>query len=226
MQNNNCIIHKIALCMKKIIFIVTLLSITDFSAYSQTIDLQTMLTGHNLVFNTANEVKPMQDGDKKGITCKDNIWLKNVDFSYGTIELDIRGRNEFLKSFPGIAFHASDTSRNYEVVYFRPFNFRSADAVRRTWSVQYMSLPEYGYDRLRKENTGQFESEILPNPKPEDWIHARIVIKKDSIKVYVNGMDKPSLAVRTLQKRSNGMFCLWVDATTADFANLTITNDK
>src|SRR5476651_1193664 len=103
--------------MKKIIFIMTLLSITGFCAYSQTIDLQTMLADKNLVFNAANEVKPMQDGDKKGITCKDNIWLKNVDFSYGTIELDVRGRNEFLKSFPGIAFHASDTSRNYEVVY-------------------------------------------------------------------------------------------------------------
>ena len=210
--------------MKKL-FVLLALLISD-NAFSQTIDLQKMLADKNLVFNTANEVKPMQDGDKKGVTCKDNIWLKNVDFSYGTIELDIRGRNEFLKSFPGIAFHASDTSRNYEVVYFRPFNFRSADPVRRTWSVQYMSLPEYGYDRLRKENTGQFESEILPNPKPEDWIHARIVIKKDSIKVYVNGMDKPSLAVRTLQKRSNGMFCLWTDATTADFANLLITKDK
>jgi hypothetical protein len=212
--------------MKKIIIIMSLLSITGASVYSQTTDLQTMLAGHNLLFNASNEVKPMQDGDKKGVTCNDNVWLQNVDFSYGTIELDIRGRNEFLKSFPGIAFHASDTSRNYEVVYFRPFNFQSPDPVRRTWSVQYMSLPEYSYDRLRKENTGQFESEILPNPRPEDWIHARIVIKKDSINVYVNGMDKPSLAVRTLQKRNNGMFCLWADATTADFANLVITNDK
>jgi hypothetical protein len=212
--------------MKKIILIVTLLSVADFSAYCQTIDLQKMLADKNLVFNIANQVKPMQDGAKKGVTCKDNIWLKNVDFSYGLIELDIRGRNEFLKSFPGIAFHASDTSRDYEVVYFRPFNFQSTDPVRRTWSVQYMSLPEYGYDRLRKENTGQFESEILPNPKPEDWIHARIVIKKDSIKVYVNGMDKPSLAVRALHKSSNGLFGLWTDATVAEFANLVIAKDK
>ena len=205
---------------------MTLLSITCLSVHSQGIDLQTMLANKNLLFNPANEVKPMQDGDKRGLNCKDNVWLKNVDFGYGTIELDIRGRNEFLKSFPGIAFHASDTGRNYEVVYFRPFNFQSADPVRRTWSVQYMSLPEFSYDRLRKESTGQFENEILPNPKPENWIHARIVIQKDSIKVYVNGMDKPSLAVKTLQKRSNGMFCLWADATTADFANLVITHRK
>jgi hypothetical protein len=89
-----------------------------------------------------------------------------------------------------------------------------------------MSLPEYGYDRLRKENKGQFESEILPDPKPEDWIHARIVISKDSIKVYVNDMGKPALAVKTLGKRGNGMFSLWTDATTADFANLVITTEQ
>jgi hypothetical protein len=212
--------------MKKLTFITALL--ISSKAFSQTVhfNLQDMLAKNNLIFRQANQAQAMQDGDKKGINCYGNVWLKNIDFSYGTIELDIRGRNEFLNSFPGIAFHASDTSRNYEVVYFRPFNFRSADPVRRTWSVQYMSLPEYGYDRLRKENTGQFESEILPNPKPEDWIHARIVIKKDSIVVYVNGMEKPSLTVKNLGKRSNGMFSLWTDATVVDFANLVITPDK
>jgi hypothetical protein len=89
-----------------------------------------------------------------------------------------------------------------------------------------MSLPQYGYDRLRKESTGQFESEIIPNPKPEDWIHTRIVIAKDSIKVYVNGIGKPSLSVRTLQNRSKGMFGLWTDATVAEFANLMIKKDQ
>src|ERR1700753_1956759 len=181
--------------MKKIIFILTSLLLVS-RAFSQEVrlDLQGMLAVKNLISGPTVTMTPLTDGDRKGITCNRNVWLKDVDFSYGIIELDIRGRNEFLNSFPGIAFHASDTSRNYEVVYFRPFNFRSADPVRRTWSVQYMSLPEYGYDRLRKENTGQFEREILPDPKPEDWIHARIVIDKDSIKVYVNNTDKPSLA--------------------------------
>lgn len=145
--------------MKKLIFIAALF--ISSKAFSQTthLDLQDMLANKNLIFRSVNQVQGMQDGDKKGINCHDNVWLKNVDFSYGTVELDIRGRNEFLNSFPGIAFHASDTSRNYEVIYFRPFNFQSTDAVRRTWSVQYMSLPEYGYDRLRKENKGRFESE-------------------------------------------------------------------
>jgi len=211
--------------MKQTLFILAALVI-GIKSFSQTIDLQKMLADGNLVYGPSSGAKSFEEGDKKGITCRDNVWLKGVDFTYGTIELDIRGRNEFLKSFPGIAFYAVDTSRNYDVIYFRPFNFRHTDPVRRTWSVQYMSLPQYGYDRLRKENTGQFESEIIPNPKPEDWIHARIVVTKDSIKVYVNSMDKPSLSVRTLQGRSKGMFGLWTDGTVAEFANLVITRKE
>ena len=209
--------------MKKLFILFALIS---SRAFGQTIDLQKELANGGLIFGTANVVTTMQDGDKKGINCHGNVWLKDIDFTYGTIELDIRGRNEFLNSFPGIAFHASDTSRNYEVVYFRPFNFQSKDPVRRTWSVQYMSLPEYSYDRLRKESKGQFESEILPNPKPEDWVHAKIIVTQDNITVYVNGMEKPSLIAKSLAKRDNGHFGLWTDATIADFANLVITKEQ
>ena len=211
--------------MKQIVLILVAL-LMDSRLFSQTIDLKQMLADGKLSLLSSSQVRPFEEGDKRGITCHDNVWLKNIDFSFGTIEVDIRGRNEFLKSFPGIAFYAVDTSRNYDVVYFRPFNFRSPDPVRRTWSVQYVSLPQYGYDRLRKENTGQFENEILPNPKPEDWIHVRIVIAKDSIKVYANSMDKPSLSVRTLQNRSKGLLGLWTDATVAEFANLVIKKDN
>ena len=211
--------------MRKVIFILAALLMST-RLLSQAIDLQKMLTDGELMTLSSSHAKPFEEGDKKGIACHDNVWLKDFDFSYGTIELDIRGRNEFLKSFPGIAFYAVDTSRNYDVVYFRPFNFRHADPLRRTRSVQYTSLPQYGYDRLRKENTGQFESEIIPNPKPEDWIHARIVIAKDSIKVYVNGMEKSSLSVRPLQYRNKGMLGLWTDGTVAEFANLTIKKDQ
>lgn len=211
--------------MKQMILMLVALQIGS-RLFSQTIDLKQMLADGKLSLLSSSQVKRFEQGDKSGVTCHGNVWLKNIDFSYGTIEVDIRGRNEFLKSFPGIAFYAVDTSRNYDVVYFRPFNFRSPDPVRRTWSVQYVSLPEYGYDRLRKENTGQFENEIIPNPKPEDWIHARIVVAKDSIKVYVNGMGKPSLSVRTLQNRSKGLFGLWTDGTAAEFANLIIHKDQ
>ncbi|HVS94167.1 MAG TPA: hypothetical protein VHE59_19155 [Mucilaginibacter sp.] len=208
------------------LIIVSILALLSFSStFAQQIDLQAALADKTLEAVPGTHVQPMEDGVRKGITTDNNLWFKNISFTYGTIEVDIRGRNEFLHSFPGIAFHAADTSKNYDVVYFRPFNFRHTDPVRRTWSVQYCSLPDYSYDRLRKEHKGEFENEILPNPKPEDWIHARIVVAKDSITVYVNGMNKPSLQVKNLQPRSDGMVGLWLDATTADFANLVIKQD-
>lgn len=210
--------------MKKVLWIAIIL-LLSVKTFAQHIDLQQMLTDGNLITYSSNAIKSGEADSKQCITTNDNIWFKGIGFSYGTIEVDIRGRNKFLGSFPGIAFHAADTSKNYDVVYFRPFNFRSPDPVRRTWSVQYCSLPDYPYDRLRKDDKGQFESEILPDPVPEDWIHARIVISRDSISVYVNGMDKPSLTVKNLQPRNNGMIGLWADGTTADFANLIITQD-
>ncbi|HTI58598.1 hypothetical protein [Mucilaginibacter sp.] len=211
--------------MKRSIFLLAML-ICAGKAFSQKFDLQKMLAQRKLAGVPGNDAQPTQNGNKKGITIKNNMWLTGVDFSYGTIEADIKGRNEFLHSFPGIAFHAADTSKNYDVVYFRPFNFQHADTSRRKWSVQYMSLPEYPYDRLRKENTGQFENEILPNPKPEDWIHARIVVSRDSIRVYVNGMNRPSLVTKNLQNRAHGQVGLWADLTTADFANLSIKKEE
>ncbi|MBS1524960.1 MAG: hypothetical protein JST19_04890, partial [Bacteroidetes bacterium] len=111
--------------MRRIIFIIAAL-VPFGNAFAQQIDLRAALTGNTLITLPSTHVKPMQDGDRKGITTDDNLWFKKLGFTYGTIEVDIRGRNEFLHSFPGIAFHAADTSKNYDVVYFRPFNFRHA----------------------------------------------------------------------------------------------------
>ncbi len=214
--------------MKKIMLILPFLWMGYIhGAYAQNkevFDLSRMLNESKLIIYPGKEATVFKDADKEGITCNGIVWLKEVDFEEGAIELDIRGRNEFLKSFVGIAFHGTDTL-NYESVYFRPFNFRSPDPVRRTWSVQYMSMPDYPYDRLRKEQEGRFENEIKPNPKPEDWIHARVVIKQDSTWVYVNRLARPSLSVKNINKRKNGIIGLWTSGLKGDFANLQITSN-
>jgi hypothetical protein len=46
----------------------------------------------------------------------------------GSIEVDLRGRGDGEASFLGIAFGVADANR-YEAVYFRPFRFRSSDAL-------------------------------------------------------------------------------------------------
>jgi hypothetical protein len=50
------------------------------------------------------------ENDKKGIRFSRNTndgiaWLLGVEFSNGTIEVDIRGKDVFQQSFVGIAFH-------------------------------------------------------------------------------------------------------------------------
>jgi hypothetical protein len=150
-------------------------------------------------------------------------WLTGETFTNGTIEFDLKGKDMLQQSFIGIAFHAID-EKQFDVVYFRPFNFRAEDPVRKIHAVQYASGPDYGWERLRKEHNGQYEKEITPAPDPNEWFHAKIVVDAPHISVYVNGNSKPSLVVDQLQTRGTGKIGLWQDGPMpADFANLTIT---
>jgi len=208
--------------MKKLLFILMLFIVSStYAQHRQTFDLNRMRAENKLVIYPGQKIGAIADGSKQGINCNGIVWLKGIDFDEGTVELDLRGRNEFLKSFLGIAYHGTDTL-HYESVYFRPFNFQSTDAVRRTWSVQYMNIPDYPYDRLRKENTGKFENEIIPNPKPADWLHARIVISKDSTLVFVNGLPNASLKVKNIGTTKGRLIGLWTSTSNGDFANLVI----
>jgi hypothetical protein len=53
--------------------------------------------------------------------------------------MGIRGKDVREQSFVGVAFHVQGTT--YHAVYFRPFNFRVDDPVRRSHTVQYISSP-------------------------------------------------------------------------------------
>ncbi|HZX59943.1 MAG TPA: hypothetical protein VFE54_14500 [Mucilaginibacter sp.] len=216
--------------MKRILITLGILSIGYAMAFGQKpirYKLDKMFTNGELEANPGHNVIAFSDGKMKGVTFTGIIWIKGLEFGEGTIETDLRGRNEFLKSFVGIVFNTADTS-TYEDILFRPFNFRHQDPVRRTWSLAYTSEPDFPYTKLRKESTGQFESEILPNPVPEEWIHARIAITKDSVQVFVNHMEKPSLTVKRLGNYHGKQVGLLVfgNDTPGDFANLVITPAK
>jgi len=150
------------------------------------------------------------------------IKLENVTFGDGAIEFDARGKNEVQRSFLGVAFHGADVG-TYDAVYFRPFNFRSADAARRLHAVQYVAEPAYPWDRLRSEHPGAYEKPIVPAPDPEGWFHVRIVVAAPEVSVYVNRAAEPSLVVTQLSDRRRGWIALWVSVSGGDFANLTIT---
>jgi len=188
---------------------------------------------HNLqAWEIANrKVETLQDVEKKAVQFSQKIGqgfmiLKDYEFTSGTIEFDVKGKNIPQQSFVGIAFHVQDTNR-CEVVYFRPFNFMNPDTTRRPRSVQYVSHPDYPWDKLRADHPGKYENKVKPVPNPEDWFHAKITVNGKSIKVYVNYSSKPSLEVESLGNLTSGKVALWTGMMSGgSFANLEITPAK
>jgi hypothetical protein len=200
-------------------------SISIAQAQTTHCNLAKMLRQDQIITVPSHETQILKGSKNEAITTKGIIWLKGVSFKEGTIDIDLRGKNVFLQSFLGIAFHGIDTT-TCDILYFRPFNFRHADTLRRKWSVAYMSLPDNDYAKLRKEHPLVYENAVTPVPEPDDWFHATIVIKDKRLSVYVNHSDKPSLEITLLNDRTDGHFGLYSDGLTNDFANLAIKSLK
>ena len=136
-------------------------------------------------------------------------WIKGLAFSEGTIEFDIKGKNVQQQSFVGFAFHGlNDTT--FEVVYFRPFNFRSPDPVRKGHAVQYAAAPNFDWPVLREKYPNKYEQPVSPVPDPNDWFHAKITVAREKIEVFVNGNEKPSLVVKPLVHNPGKLTGFWV----------------
>ncbi len=166
-------------------------------------------------------------GDRRGVHVTEKagpgvIWIEGSDFAQGTIELDVRGRDVLQQSFVGVAFHRKDDD-TYDAVYLRPFNFRAEDPIRRQNAVQYMSVPDFDWPRLRKEFPSEFENPVDPSVAPTDWVPLRVVVTGRMVQVYVGAAKSPTLEVRKLGSQDRGMVGLWVgNNSDGDFANLRI----
>jgi len=160
------------------------------------------------------------------IDAKDNYgiaWLNDTRFSSGTLEFDVKGKNVMQQSFVGIAFHGLD-DKTMDAVYFRPFNFQAQDDERKNHSLQYISLPDYDWQKLRTDFPNKYEHSINPSPQPDEWFHVRVVINTPKISVYVNDNSTPDLVVEQLSSCKNGNIGFWVGSQSdGDFANLKIT---
>lgn len=97
--------------------------------------------------------------------------LENYEFNNGTIEVDLKGKDEQGKSFIGIAFRGVNDS-TFDAIYFRPFNFLSKDSTRQNHSVQYISQPVYTWSKLRENFPGKYENKIKDAPDPNSFFHA------------------------------------------------------
>jgi len=146
--------------------------------------------------------------------------VQQLKFSEGTLEIDLRGGGKQEASFLGLAFGVAD-AKTFEAVYFRPFRFTDDDPEARRHAVQYVSWPEYTWERLRKDKPGVYEAAIQPVPDPAGWFHARIEVTKQKVSVSIDGSAQPCLVVDRLGHRE-GAVGLWVDSMPAAFRNLRV----
>jgi len=187
-------------------------------------NLAELLKDNKFTVPPNQKIVPLSIDTSQGVSVTGIVWLKGVNFSTGSIDVDIRGKDVFQQSFVGIAIHGIDTV-THDDIYFRPFNFQSTDSLRRKHMLQYHSEPDYQWDRLRKEHPLMYESGIIQAPMPNAWFHAHIVVGRDDITVYVNHSATASLKVKKLNNRNDGLVGLWSSALSGDFANLVISNN-
>jgi hypothetical protein len=198
-------------------------------AAPQQIDLAQQLTAGKLKA-VNREVSP-SSGDRLAVHVTEKegpgvVWVQGSDFAEGTIDLEVRGRDVLQRSFLGVAFHGKDDN-TYEAVYVRPFNFRADDPARHQHAVQYMASPDFDWPRLRKEFAEEFENPVDPSVAPTDWLPLRVVVKGQTVQIFVGAVKAPTLEARKLGSLARGMLGLWVgNNSDGDFRNLRVTEAK
>ena len=156
------------------------------------------------------------------------VVLPKTDFQDGTIEVDLagepgQGAAEGARGFVGIAFRVAADQSRFECFYLRPTNGRADDQLRRNHSTQYISVPGFPWQLLRKDFPGKYESYV--DLLPGEWTKVRIEVRGDKARLYVNGADQPTLIVNDLkQGLSKGSVALWIGSgTLAHFSNVRIS---
>jgi len=181
--------------------------------------------------NGKQVVKIIRDSNLKTADEPSFVKIKDVDFKDGTIEVKVLSR--LLKTAPatargfiGVAFRIDSLNSKFESIYLRPTNGRAEDQLRRNYSIQYFSYPDYKFDRLRKEAEGIYES--YADMGLNEWITMRIEVKGKQAKLFLNNNKQPSLIVNDLKLGDNvsGAIGLWVDnGTEGYFTDLKIRKE-
>jgi hypothetical protein len=154
--------------------------------------------------------------------------LPKTDFQDGIIEVDLAGEPgpgapESARGFVGIAFRVAPDQSRFECIYLRPTNGRAEDQVRRNHSVQYISIPGFPWQLLRKDFPEKYETYV--DLVPGEWTKVKIEVRGEKARLYVNGVAQPTLLVNDLkQGLSKGAVALWIGpGTVAHFSNLRIS---
>src|SRR5436190_7073308 len=209
--------------------------VLSMSSYSQSIGFDKSNLEANHVYMSIEKmdgkqvVKIIKDSTQNGADLPTFVKIKDIDFKDGTIEIKVLSRllknaPAFARGFIGVAFHIDSLNSKFEGIYLRPTNGRAEDQLRRNHSIQYFSYPDYGFDRLRKEAEGVYES--YADMGLNEWITMRTEVKGKQAKLFLNNNKQPSLIVNDLKLGDNvlGAIGLWVDGGTEGyFKDLKVT---
>ncbi len=156
--------------------------------------------------------------------------IEGSDFGNGAIELELTGdtlptADPTARGFTGIAFRSLADGSAYESFYLRPKNGRAEDQEQRNHSAQYISAPDFPWQRLRQETPGKYESYV--DLVPGEWTRMKVEVHGVKARLYVNGSAQPTLIVNDLKRgNSRGAVAFWIGpGTVAHFADLKVTNE-
>ncbi len=168
---------------------------------------------------TVSPLNPSDDATfaaLKGITAKDFV----VEAVLKGVPID---NASTARGFVGIAFRISNDLTRFEAIYVRPTNARADDQLRRNHTTQYISHPEYPWERLRDQHPGKYESYV--DLDADRWTKMRLVVSGSSAQLYVDDALQPALIVNDLKLTpASGGIGLWVGpGSRAYFKSLKIT---
>jgi len=158
------------------------------------------------------------------------VMIGGLDFQNGVIEVEVAGQpvagaQQAARGFIGVAFHVSPAASRYECIYLRPTNGRAADQLRRNHSTQYISYPDFPWQRLRESEPGKYESYV--DLVPGEWTHVRIEVSGTTARLFVHRNEQPTLIVNDLKLGEiGGAVALRIGpGTEGYFSNLRISPD-
>jgi hypothetical protein len=171
----------------------------------------------------------VQGRDQAALATETLAVVEGLAFGDGAIEVEVAGspRTDVFtdaRGFVGMAFRVQPDMRTYDAFYLRPTNGRADDQVRRNHSVQYISHPDWTWQRLRKETPEKYESYV--DLVPGQWTRMRIEVRGAQARLFVHGQAQPTLVVNDLKTGPGmrGAVALWIDVSTdAHFRKLTVT---
>ncbi len=159
--------------------------------------------------------------------------LEGSDFQNGSIEVELNGAvspnvsrfsRMIARGFIGICFRISDDMSSGECFYLRPENGQAEDEARRNHAVQYISMPDWDFARLREEAPEAYES--AADIRPATWHKIRIEVEGEAARLFIDDGEMPVLEVTDLKLGADGggRIGLWVGpGTNGFFRNLTLT---